>query len=350
MMATGYRANKAKNGTIITYYAPVIIPTLNRYKDFISCLESLEKCTGAIYTDVYIGIDYPPTDKYVDGWNKICRYLDQKKEVHGFNNLIIIKRNFNFGIKGDQNNIKQLIKHVLDSGKYDRYILTEDDNIFSPNFLEFINKGLELYKNDKRIYSICGYKNNFECKHNENNHFAQHSLHQGWGYGTWMDRHIESYNTLTPHYFKRILYSPKKLYRCFKYWPHWTGALYAAAMTTRNYITPYDVYLGFYLITENKVVICPTISKVKNMGFNELANTTSLNHENLRGRAIHENNLRIDTENTFNFIGNPYQYEDENSYNVARWDGQWENPSIKKSLKIYLKIWFFRILNLIGVV
>ena len=121
-------------------------------------------------------------------------------------------------------------------------------------------------------------------------------------------------------------------------------------MSTKNYITPYDVYLGFYLITENKVVICPTISKVKNMGFNELANTTSLDHENLKGRAIHEKNLQIDNKTTFDYIGNPYLYEDENSFNVAKWDGQWENPSIKKSLKIYIRIWLFRILNILGIV
>ena len=62
-------------------YSPVIIPTLNRYEHFKRCLESLEQCTGATYTDVYIGLDYPPADKYIDGWRKIDEYL-QFKETH----------------------------------------------------------------------------------------------------------------------------------------------------------------------------------------------------------------------------------------------------------------------------
>ena len=49
----------------INHYAPVIIVTLNRYEHFKRCLDSLEKCTGANKTDVYVGLDYPPSEKYV---------------------------------------------------------------------------------------------------------------------------------------------------------------------------------------------------------------------------------------------------------------------------------------------
>ncbi len=51
----------------ITTYAPVLIPTLNRYEHFKRCLESLELCTGADKTDVYVGLDFPPSEKYHKG-------------------------------------------------------------------------------------------------------------------------------------------------------------------------------------------------------------------------------------------------------------------------------------------
>lgn len=51
-------------------YAPVIIPTLNRYDHFIKCLESLEKCSGAEYTEVFVALDFPPSNKYIEGWKK----------------------------------------------------------------------------------------------------------------------------------------------------------------------------------------------------------------------------------------------------------------------------------------
>ena len=61
-------------------YAPVYIPTLNRYEHFKRCLESLERCTDADKTDVYVGLDYPPSEKYVAGWKKIDEYLKEKEK------------------------------------------------------------------------------------------------------------------------------------------------------------------------------------------------------------------------------------------------------------------------------
>ena len=52
-------------------YSPIIIPTLNRFTHFKNCVESLAACTNADKTELIIGLDYPPSEKYVDGWIKI---------------------------------------------------------------------------------------------------------------------------------------------------------------------------------------------------------------------------------------------------------------------------------------
>ena len=52
-----------KENIIVNNLAPVIIPTLCRYDHFKRLMESLNKCTWADKTDVYIGLDYPaPVD------------------------------------------------------------------------------------------------------------------------------------------------------------------------------------------------------------------------------------------------------------------------------------------------
>ena len=51
-------------------YAPIIIPTLNRNDHFIKSLESLEKCSGAENTEVFVALDFHPSGKYIDGWKK----------------------------------------------------------------------------------------------------------------------------------------------------------------------------------------------------------------------------------------------------------------------------------------
>ena len=94
----------------IKIYAPVIIPTLNRYEHFIKCLESLEKCTGAEKTDVYVGLDYPPSEKYEIGWKRIDDYLAEKELSNGFNKLIVFRRKENCGVGHAKSNGSLLVR------------------------------------------------------------------------------------------------------------------------------------------------------------------------------------------------------------------------------------------------
>lgn len=57
-------------------YAPILIPTMCRYNHFFRLIESLKVNTWAKYTDIYIGLDYPPSSKYEEGYKQICEYLD----------------------------------------------------------------------------------------------------------------------------------------------------------------------------------------------------------------------------------------------------------------------------------
>lgn len=139
----------------IKKYAPVIIPTLNRYEHFKRCLNSLERCTGADKTDVYVGLDYPPSEKYIEGWKKIDAFLLDKEKHNGFNKLYVRRRDHNCGTVGEGNNYRLLydeIKKVTN-----KYISSEDDNEFSPNFLVYMNKALDKYEEDNRVIRISAY-------------------------------------------------------------------------------------------------------------------------------------------------------------------------------------------------
>lgn len=112
--------------------APVIIGTLNRFEHFHDCLESLEKCTMADETDVYVALDFPPSEKYVEGWKKIDAYLKEKESNNHFHKLIVYRRNQNCGVGGPTSNFALL--HAEMRKNFEYYIISEDDNVFSPNF------------------------------------------------------------------------------------------------------------------------------------------------------------------------------------------------------------------------
>ncbi len=128
-------------------YAPIIIPTLNRYTHLVKCIESLQNNTYAKYTDLFIAVDFPPDEKYKEGYGKVIKYLS--KNIQGFHSVELIYREKNYGaiVNGFE-----LANSVLKS--YDRIILLEDDNELSPNFIEFCDKALEYFENDKSIIAI----------------------------------------------------------------------------------------------------------------------------------------------------------------------------------------------------
>ena len=69
----------------MTQYAPVIIATLNRYAYLKRCLESLEKNTDAEKTEVYVSVDFPPSEKYYSGYEEVVKYLKHKEKKNAFN-------------------------------------------------------------------------------------------------------------------------------------------------------------------------------------------------------------------------------------------------------------------------
>ena len=130
-------------------YAPVFIPTLCRYEHFKRCVDSLSRCIGAKHTILIIGLDYPLKEIHWDGYHKIKEYIPS---ISVFKEVIVLERTENYGSK---KNGDEAFKYIYE--RYDRMILTEDDNEFSPNFLEYINKGLVQYKNNPNVFAICGY-------------------------------------------------------------------------------------------------------------------------------------------------------------------------------------------------
>src|SRR5574344_2091111 len=99
-------------------YYPVLIPTLCRYDHFYRCVESLSKNTYADKTELVIGLDYPPSDKYREGYEKIKAYIPT---IKGFRKVTVFEHDHNLGAN---DNFFFLRDYCL--WKYDAYIITED--------------------------------------------------------------------------------------------------------------------------------------------------------------------------------------------------------------------------------
>ena len=237
-------------------YYPVFIPTLNRYTHLRRCIESLSRCTYAEETELIIGLDYPPSEKYRHGYNQIKLYLPN---IIGFKKVTVIEHNTNLG---PGKNWKFLMDYCFE--KYDACIGSEDDNEFSPCFLDYMAKTLDRYYKDSDIVSVCGY--NFEAFYDQKGKSVYKSVNSSaWGIGFWKHKELLLEEKLKGiSYFEKILYSPSKSKKIIKNYPwmYWmldTMVAWGAGWG--------DVKRSVLNILEHTYQIKPAISLVKNWGF-----------------------------------------------------------------------------------
>lgn len=280
-------------------YAPILIPTLCRYEHFVRCIESLKKNSWAKYTDIFIALDYPAKESHFDGYNKICEYL--KGDFLDFASFNIIKRPYNFGV---EENMKQLMGIALE--KYDRFIRTDDDAEFSPNFIEYMDKCLDYYEDDKDVVAINGYSYPLLWKHQKDcNTIKSNFICTMWGIGFWNEKYKAISEKLRSGYLTKAFEICNR-HKVFK------------KMTTAKSLSFISAGLDFdkgllwkgsdiawstFLGVENKFVILPTISKVRNWGFDGTGeycqNTHNLSKRKISAFNYEYENQKIDDSDHF---------------------------------------------------
>lgn len=243
----------------IRTYSPVVIPTLCRYEHFKRCLESLERCTGAEQTDVYVGLDFPPSENYVEGWRKIDVYLAEKERNNGFKNLYVSRRDHNCGVARRGSNASLIVEEIKE--KYDRYIFSEDDNEFAPNFLEYMNKGLEKYKNNPRVIKISAYTAPCFSKLTTDTTFFGIDV-SAYGVGSWFQK-MDMTKFTNEEISKELHQSFFRTMKMFLTSPALINSATHMINGNHNYG---DVRWSMYNLIKGTYVLCPTVSLSRNWG------------------------------------------------------------------------------------
>lgn len=162
---------------MVQHFAPVLISVYNRPKHFMECIDSLSRNSIASETPLFVAIDAPSREIDVEPNEKIRKYASG---ISGFKSVHLFLREKNLGARTNVLQAREII-----FSEYDRLIMSEDDNVFSPFFLTFINNGLVHYEHNERVFAICGY--NYPIRspqgYQEDIYFAK--AFSAWGYGLW---------------------------------------------------------------------------------------------------------------------------------------------------------------------
>ena len=325
-------------------YAPVIIPTLCRYKHFVRLIESLKKNKHSEFTDVYVGLDYPVLEKHRHGYSQICKYLEG--DFNEFKSFNVIKRSYNFGA-GE--NLDDLINLISD--KYDRFIKIDDDAEVSTVFLEYVNKCLELYKSDKNIIAISGYSYPLDWRVSDGaSVFCQNFIAPVWGTGFWCDkyRQIQKFvlddcgfvrdadSIVRGAGLQRMSMVCRREYADLCLSPDYTNTL-AAKIT--------DISIRMYMAACDKYVVMPVLSKVRNCGFDgtgEYCEKIKECETRFNSKAYSYDSQPIDDAKEFMLI--PDENNDIKANKILM--NKFDTVSLKSRVKTYLKLFLFFILGL----
>lgn len=244
-------------------YYPVLIPTCNRFEHLKECIESLVACTHADKTELIISLDYPPSEKYIEGWKKIKEYLPT---VIGFGKITIFEQDHNLGF-GKNGNSFFLRQYAFQH--YDACIVTEDDNVFSPCFLDYMDKCLEKYKDDKSVFAISGYMQPVEWANQTttDSNVIHIQEYMTYGIADWKNRFDMRSKLVPANYLKHICSNRHLLYKLRH---RGLRDLYQLIFWIKNNSSldcPNDFTIASALKVNDLCVISPVVSLVRNKGF-----------------------------------------------------------------------------------
>lgn len=325
-------------------FAPILITTLSRDVHFIRLIESLKRNTWAQYTDVFIGLDYPPSEKYREGYNTICQYLENNFD--DFRSFNVIKRTKNYGSLKNMTDLREMVLKT-----HDRFIRTDDDAEFSPNFLEYMNKCLMNYKDDPNVVAVTGYSYPINWSVSKNANVLKENFScPMWGTGFWREKYKVIYDSIvikkclltninsiiTSGAMERMLDVAKNEFVNLCLSPDFENTLAAKVS---------DISVRIYTATYDKYVIVPTLSKVRNWGFDGTGEycckTTVKKTRKISARNYAYHLQPIDTSNEFVLKEDTLNAVLLNKNRMNEFDGL----ALISKIRIWSKLMLYKILG-----
>lgn len=295
-------------------YAPVMITACNRYRHLERCIASLKKNGCAKETELYISVDYPWDDQYVEDWKKVCAFL--KKPIDGFKQVTIYYQEKNLGF---YKNKTFLYEKVYE--RHDRVIFTEDDNEFSTNFLEYIDKGLMLYEKDPNVFAICGYGYDYDFNTHGNNVIALTNCCV-WGCGFWREKERIMSEQLHLHVWEKKARNPILMFGIYRKRKRLFSRMLGVLLSEfqPETIESRDISRAVVMALNGWYSVNPVLSKVRNWGWDG----TGMNISGSREKQEEYEKQKIDAEPHFEYFDTGLQRDKDNDRQLDE-HGEWNS-------------------------
>lgn len=234
-------------------YTPIAIFGYKRPNQFENLLNTLSENPEAKYSDVYIFIDRAKNDQDLVSNLEVLKI---SKKNWKFKSKIIVYRNEHFGLR---KNIVKGIDFIFEN--FEQIIVLEEDLTLSSTFLNYMNKSLEKYKNNKRIWHISGYNLNLFLNFKNSSHFSTQM--NCWGWATWKNR----WDKFDKEFKLKINLQDKKIVNKFNFDGYDKSNTIQLLRNEEKKIETWAIFWYQEIFQNNGLCLNPNKSLVKNNGF-----------------------------------------------------------------------------------
>ena len=265
--------------------APIALFAYKRPDEFRRTVQALQANILAPQSELFIFVDGP---KRIADRPKVKEVQALAEQITGFRAVHLTFSDTN---KGCANSVIAGVSEVL--SKYDRVIVVEDDIVTTPNFLSFINQGLDTYAAHPKVFSIGGYTFPFTVPANYQADVYFYGRTCAWGWGIWADRWFKTDWAVSD--FDAFMADPDQR-KAFNHYGSDRVRMLRRAVEKK--IDAWDIRLCYEQFKKKQITVYPTQSKVENIGFysEDGVNTNVYNryHTQLDNGQVHTFRLPIE--------------------------------------------------------
>ena len=160
--------------------APIVLFVYNRPEHTRQTVEGLLGNAEAKDSTLYIFADGPKATATDADKAKISAVRAYIHSISGFRDIVIKEQETNQSLAVSTiNGMTEIFRH------HDKAIMMEDDDVPTPYFLDYVNRCLDRYATDERIWCVSGYTDTTLLPPRGTDDVFLVKRPSSWGFGTW---------------------------------------------------------------------------------------------------------------------------------------------------------------------
>lgn len=239
-------------------YSPIVLFVYNRPYQTNEVLTSLSKCMYADESELYIFSDEAKKEAAKENVDKVRSIINDEKWTKMFKQVHVVEAESNKGLaKSVISGVTSVIK------EHSRVIVVEDDNRVACDFLDYMNRALDFYKDNKKIGFIGAYKVPIDIPEDYKHDVFVMGRGSSYSWATWEDRwDLVDWEVKDYEQFR----NDKKMRKAFNEYGSDRAAMLDSQMTNPNF-NSWAIRFGYAMFKNNMLAVLPVKTRVENTGF-----------------------------------------------------------------------------------